>query len=342
MEQITQPISKRTLWQAGACLALGVLLQAGCATWTPAPPAELALFKEVQIGPEASSVVQLSFEALRPEVGEPAAEGRGDAEPAAEASTAAKGDTVTAVKAAAGSPHAGHVVLMRDGEEMQRIEHDFGEGSQHLLGAGWVRLEDLSGDGWMELVLPRQESDGGLSDVVYAYHAQRQRYERVTALSDRGTVRGLAPGCVLLETDNASQTLCHLPAARRWVRLYAPATAAQAGADVGQLEATCVGPGSRLTDCRQLRLQTDRSLQSALAALKQQQREQVQQAHGRPTATRVLANLDAGHRAWLNYRDNRCMGHAREQGLAGAGLQMVFESCRYQMALQQTVEYGQP
>jgi len=339
MEKTTRPNSKRSLWQAGACLALGVLLQAGCATRASAPPAEVALFKEVQIGPEASSVVQLSFEALRPEVGDPAAEGRADAEPAAEAPRAGKGDAVATI---AGSPHAGHVVLMREGEEMQRIEHDFGEGSHHLLGAGWVRLEDLSGDGWMELVLPRQESDGGLSDVVYAYHAQRQRYERLTVLSDRGTVRGLAPGCVLLETDNAGQTLCHLPAARRWVRLYAPGTAAQAGADVGELEATCVGPGSRLADCRQLRLQTDRSLQSALAALKQQQREQVQQAHGRQTATRVLANLDAGHRAWLNYRDNRCMGHAREQGLAGAGLQMVFESCRYQMALQQTVEYAQP
>lgn len=337
MLNLAKSISLRLNWQTGACLLLGLVLQAGCATRT-LQSNRSDLVKEVQIGPEETTMVRLSFEVLKTDATKANATGNGDAQAAdSEHDRPEPGEQDPPL-----TNLVGYVVLTSQGAEVQRIEHDFGVNAQQLLGPSWVRLEDLSGDGWMELVLPRQERDGDLSDVVYTYNTQRKRYERTSALSHQGTVRSLAPGCVLLEINTGAQTLCHLPAARRWVRLYASAAATLAGAKVGELEATCVGPGSRLADCRQLRLQTDRSLQSALAALKQQQREQVQQAHGRPTATRVLANLDAGHRAWLNYRDNRCMGHAREQGLAGEGLQMVFESCRYQMALQQTVEYGQP
>jgi len=351
-----QPSSQnlRPARMGAVAVLLGAALLTGCATRTPAAP-EMLQAAVVQIGPDESSVVQISFEQARAapapaQADEPAEQATDKA--AEEAAEVASGQTaepgepteatqkapLAEAEAALVGP-AGTVVLSRGGEEFQRIEHDFGMDAQALGKREWARLEDLSGNGWKELILPREDAERGMVDVVYAFNVRSQRYEPVQMLSGQGEVRGLSTGCVLVESAESSMSLCHLPAARRWVRLYAPGMAEPGEASALGVGSVCVGPGSRLADCRQLRLRADRTLQESLAALKQQQRDRVAQAHGRQTAARLMSNLDAGHRAWLNYRDNRCMGHAREQGLVGAGLQMVFESCRHQMAMQQRDEY---
>ncbi|MCU0763925.1 MAG: hypothetical protein MUF76_13455 [Hydrogenophaga sp.] len=241
------------------------------------------------------------------------------------------------------------VVVMRNDREVQRIEHDFGMPPSEVDPQDWLTLSDADDDGHVDLLLTRRaEGEGaGWLDALYRFDANDEKFVRVDDLSDKGRLEVLIAGCVSVEparenTASASQEFCYSPQAGRWIRqltLPALSVAAQKGPEQNGESAACLGSSPDLNACRKLRMSTDKALKTAMIEHKNTQRPNLQRERGRQYAQRFAVNLDASHRSWLQYRDNRCQVYVREQGLQAPLFHAVNEACRFRLAQWQLQQY---
>lgn len=246
-------------------------------------------------------------------------------------------------------PAPSAVLVLRDGVEVQRIEHDFGMPPSEVDPQDWLTLSDADDDGHVDLLLTRRvEGEGeGWLDALYRFDQKSEQFVRVEELSDRGRLEVLIAGCVSVEPPQenagfAGQEFCYSPQASRWIRqltLPALTVAAQKGSDQNVEAAACSGSTPDLKACRKLRISTDKALKAAMTEHKNTQRPNLQREQGRQYAQRFAVNLDASHRSWLQYRDNRCQVYVREQGLKAPLFQSVNEACRFRLAQWQLQQY---
>ena len=241
------------------------------------------------------------------------------------------------------------VAVIREGNEVQRIEHDFGMPLAEVDPQDWMTLSDADDDGHVDLLLTRRlDGEGaGWVDTLYRYDDKAEKFVRVDDLSDKGRLEVLIAGCVSVEPpkENAApsgQEFCYSPQAGRWIRqltLPALSVAALKAPEEGGESSACSGSTPDLNACRKLRVNTDKALKVAMMEHKNTQRPNLQRERGRQYAQRFAVNLDASHRSWLQYRDNRCQVYVREQGLQAPLFQSANEACRFRLAQWQLQQY---
>lgn len=294
--------------------------------------------------------------ALLPFGEEPTAQEAGkSAEPAVPEVTSEAGHRFRLLPASAESsegdakPAPSTVLVLRDGAEVQRIEHDFGMPPSEVDPQDWLTLSDVDDDGHVDLLLTRRvEGEGeGWLDALYRFDEKSEQFVRVEEISDRGRLEVLIAGCVSVEPPresaaSAGQEFCYSLEASRWIRqltLPALSVAAEKGPDQNGGAAACSGSSPDLKACRKLRMSTDKALKAAMIEHKNTRRPNLQREQGRQYAQRFAVNLDASHRSWLQYRDNRCQVYVREQGLKAPLFQSVNEACRFRLAQWQLQQY---
>lgn len=294
--------------------------------------------------------------ALLPSNEEPAAlEASNSAEPAVPELTTESGYRFRLVTAPAeptegeAKPPRSAVVVLRDGAEVQRIEHEFGMPPSEVAPQDWLTLSDADDDGHVDLLLTRRaEGEGaGWLDTLYLFDAKDEKFVRVDDLSEKGRLEVLIAGCVSVEPPretaaSPSQEFCYSPQAGRWIRqltLPALSVAALKAPEEGAEAAACFGSTPDLNACRKLRMSTDKALKAAMTEHKNTQRPNLQRERGRQYAQRFAVNLDASHRSWLQYRDNRCQVYVREQGLQAPLFHSANEACRFRLAQWQLQQY---
>lgn len=245
---------------------------------------------------------------------------------------------------------AGFIVVTQGETEVQSIAHDFGMSVSELDPAQWLTVVDANGDGLPDFLVPnrRGEGDEPVVGSLYQFDEGSGEFELVEPFSNIGLIEVINPGCLTITQEAADarvvrQEHCYSPQAGRWVRqLSLPGMMEEgdrlASASPEALQA-CAGPTPTLSECRRLRLTTDRALQAALVEHKQTQRPALARERGRVYAQRYAVNLDASHRSWLRYRDNRCLAYVREQGFQAPLFQSANEACRFRLAQWQLQQY---
>jgi uncharacterized protein YecT (DUF1311 family) len=246
----------------------------------------------------------------------------------------------------------GLIVVSQGDEELQAIEHDFGLLFDEVPTQQWLSFLDANGDGLDDFVVQYRvgEDDGPVVGRLYTFEEETGRFVLSEAMSGVGRIDPIHPGCLQITQSTADgrsgrQEHCYSPQAKRWFRQLAlPGAGVVDENDVQAINAAsdrpgCTGPTPALAECRQLRMQVDRALNKVLNEHKQDQRPALQRERGRAYAQRFAVNLDASHRSWLQYRDNRCLAYVREQGFQAPLFQSANEACRYRLGQWQLQHY---
>lgn len=258
---------------------------------------------------------------------------------------------------AGGSPNAeggvlgaGFIVVTQGETKVQSIAHDFGMSMSEIDPAQWLTVVDANGDGLPDFLVPNRRSDGDAPVVgsLYQFDEATGKFVLVETLSNIGLIDVFNPGCLTIAQEAADARLvrhehCYSAQAGRWIRqLSLPGLIEEgerAASDSPEAQQACAGPTPSLSECRRLRLTTDRALHTALVEHKQTQRPALARERGRVYAQRYAVNLDASHRSWLQYRDNRCLAYVREQGFQAPLFQSANEACRFRLAQWQLQQY---
>ncbi|MDO8906038.1 lysozyme inhibitor LprI family protein [Hydrogenophaga sp.] len=245
---------------------------------------------------------------------------------------------------------AGFIVVTQDETEVQTIAHDFGMSISEIDPEQWLTVVDANGDGLPDFLVPNRRSDGDASVVgsLYQFDEAAGKFVLVETLSNIGLIDVINPGCLTITQEAADARLvrhehCYSPQAGRWIRQLSLPGLMEEGErsalDWPEERQACAGPTPSLSECRRLRLTTDRTLHTALVEQKQAQRPALARERGRAYAQRYAVNLDASHRSWLQYRDNRCLAYVREQGFQAPLFQSANEACRFRLAQWQMQQY---
>lgn len=305
---------RRSAWIAGLACAAAM---SGCATvsdWLkPSPRPGLAA--RYQVMSDAPSVPTLMFEFIH-------------------------GEDASLADDRLGS---GYIVVSDEGREIQSIEHAFEMPASALERQGWIRFEDLDGDGWMDFTVPASihEGSGVQVTAAYRYDPGVRRFELAEPLSNLGDVQASGHACVTVRyaQESAVQPVgrfCYLGQAHRWIQ-QVPVVLAPVKGD----EATaCQGATPDMLLCRKERMAIDRQMLSELKRLSTSQSQVLAQTNGRQYASQFPRIRLASHNAWLRYRDARCASHVREQAVPVRLMASTQEACRYDMALHQLQQYA--
>lgn len=237
---------------------------------------------------------------------------------------------------------AGFIVVSRQGQEIQAIEHAFEMSLTELKQRDWIEFLDLDGDGRSDFVVPVGLSSDGSTPIMAAYRFQSetQAFEMVESISNLGEVSALGASCVAVryahDVAPASQgRYCFAQTLNRWVQ-QVPVSPGTPVADEG---AACAGATPNLLPCRQSRMALDKELQAVHHSVRQGRREQLAHSNGRQYANQFAKVSAASHNAWLRYRDTRCASHVRAQALPAKLMAPAVEACKHDMALQQMEQY---
>lgn len=239
---------------------------------------------------------------------------------------------------------SGVIVVSREGQELQSIEHVFDMPLAAIGRSGWIRFEDLDGDGWQDFVVPAGvvQETGIAVMAVHRFDPGKGAFEFVEPLSHWGEVQASGPGCVQVryahgELLPAQGRFCYSTQAGRWVQQLSAAEAVAAVAEDG--ETACASATPDLQPCRKARVALDKAVLAQWSDYSKDRRQVLAQSNGRSYATQFARTSQASHNAWLRYRDARCTAHVREQALPATLFQSATEACKHGMALQQMQHY---
>lgn len=255
------------------------------------------------------------------------------------------------VEQADGRLGPGLIRVVRNYQEVQTIEHDFRMSAAEISDKAWLSFQDFNGDGSDDfVVMAKSEQPDHVFSLasLFLYDETSGTFVRSDEVSGIGEISRVGDGClVVTQGPTAQQTIkqhfCLQPTAGRWVRQrsahalrWAPDTDAEALPSTGTV---CAGSTPDLPQCRKLRAAADTALNTAVGLFKKNQQAELLKQHGKVYAQRFANNLDASHRAWMQYRDSHCMAQIREMGLQGVLLNAAHEACRLDLAHLQLQQY---